>query len=407
MGSLPTSYWHQKVSNLSLFPPLQFCCPSEDARGGMHSASRRKSEREEDARPVKRQKNAEAVEEGAHDAADDGRQRGAAPDYGKAAGASQQPAGPAQDQVSAALQKIGSHIGVMSKFVKASGLLRQLFEGGHLRSDHADDCFKAIVVSMADTARCEVPELRREYWKLIKAACDHCDMFSPPQRAHLEVLQLWAVLRNELYTDDSFVFNKVLRKLKELVEELPVAGVEDDAAYTSWKAMRQTETVVEASTRSGNTPTGKPDSLDPQAGGCKHGQEQRGSTVLDKGARQSCVWSPDCCMCARREALLDCVESAVKRYSVPWVRTFVDILVEMVNKSKAKFCCAQHQRIQEFWRFTKEQKMARRQGLSAQAEKEQDMTMFELARHEWSKQAISTRTKVGGSGDHRTEVWLG
>lgn len=58
-------------------------------------------------------------------------------------------------------------------------------------------------------------------------------LFSARERAHLDVLGIWAVLRNQLRTDDSFAFNKVVTRLKAMASELPEASEEDDAALVS------------------------------------------------------------------------------------------------------------------------------------------------------------------------------
>ena len=52
--------------------------------------------------------------------------------------------GGSDDQVSGALKKIRTHIGVPAKFKKASGLLRQLFDGGHLLTEHSEECFMVL-----------------------------------------------------------------------------------------------------------------------------------------------------------------------------------------------------------------------------------------------------------------------
>lgn len=36
-----------------------------------------------------------------------------------------------------------------------------------------------------------------------------------------------------------------------------------------------------------------------------------------------------------------------------------------------------------------------------------DITTFEEARSTWAKTRVSHRRKVGASGDHKTEMWLG
>ncbi len=55
-------------------------------------------------------------------------------------------------------------------------------------------------------------------------------LFSQRQKGQLDVYGLWGVLRGQLLTDDSFVFNKVLKRIKESVQHLPDATAEDEGA---------------------------------------------------------------------------------------------------------------------------------------------------------------------------------
>lgn len=177
------------------------------------------------------------------------------------------------NQVLSALKRIGAHIGSTSKFKKASGLLRQLLEQDLITKELGDECFQvqtgnnaricaslsflwqwnsvrkfrrfnayleanhsfwnverianlyrkdvlnvvqAIVNSMIDPSRSQDPCLRKEYHRLISTACRHCEWCGNEQKSQLEVYQIWAVLMSELHTDDSFMFNKVLKRVQVL-----------------------------------------------------------------------------------------------------------------------------------------------------------------------------------------------
>ena len=61
-------------------------------------------------------------------------------------------------------------------------------------------------------------------------------MFSMRQRSTLDVFGLWAVLRGQLLvTDDSFVFNRVLARLKDTVTNLSSVSDEDEQAFHAAK----------------------------------------------------------------------------------------------------------------------------------------------------------------------------
>ena len=55
-------------------------------------------------------------------------------------------------------------------------------------------------------------------------------VFSQRQKGQLDVYGLWGVLRGQLLTDDSFVFNKVLNRIKESIQHLSDAAEEDEDA---------------------------------------------------------------------------------------------------------------------------------------------------------------------------------
>ena len=61
-------------------------------------------------------------------------------------------------------------------------------------------------------------------------------LFSPRQKAQLDVYGVWGVLRGQLLTDDSFVFNRVLTRLKASVANLAPAEEADEAALGAAKA---------------------------------------------------------------------------------------------------------------------------------------------------------------------------
>jgi hypothetical protein len=63
---------------------------------------------------------------------------------------------------------------------------------------------------MADPSAAAEPLAAREYLKLFTAASKAAQVFSVREKNQLDVYGVWAVLRNQLNTDDSFQFNKVI-----------------------------------------------------------------------------------------------------------------------------------------------------------------------------------------------------
>ena len=68
-------------------------------------------------------------------------------------------------------------------------------------------------------------------------ACAHApvQLFSARQKGQLDVYGLWGCLRGQLLTDDSFIFNRVLSRLKDSVSRLADATPDDDEALTRLK----------------------------------------------------------------------------------------------------------------------------------------------------------------------------
>ncbi len=63
------------------------------------------------------------------------------------------------------------------------------------------------------------------------ADVDACmQLFSMRQKGQLDVFGLWGVLQGQLLTDDSFVYNRVLSRVKASIQHLPEATEEDDEA---------------------------------------------------------------------------------------------------------------------------------------------------------------------------------
>lgn len=60
-------------------------------------------------------------------------------------------------------------------------------------------------------------------------------MFSARERSQLDVYGIWAVTRNQLHTDDSFTFNRMITRIKESVSHLSEADEEEEAALQAIK----------------------------------------------------------------------------------------------------------------------------------------------------------------------------
>ncbi|KAK9818350.1 hypothetical protein WJX72_011096 [[Myrmecia] bisecta] len=306
------------------------------------------------------------------------------------------------DQVAAALSKIKQHIGSRGKFKKASGLLRQLLQDGNVEKAHGQLVFEVLAASLRQPSHGVDPELAREYIKLFTAASKLPELFSAREQAQLDVYGIWAVHRSQIATtDDSFVFNKVLGRIKESVHHLPEAGAEEDEALLAAKARlaEEAERPVEPEKPAEPTAPAEEAEADP------FGLEAL-IAPKPKAKKSSVLWSSREILSMKRDALLDCVDTMKACYRQAWARTSVDMAIEDIWNHRARFCASQQQRIEDFRRFVREQRAIRRQGPSSK-EQRRDTTAFEAARTSWSKASVSARGAVGGGGDHGSEVWLG
>lgn len=84
---------------------------------------------------------------------------------------------------------------------------------------------------MKDPGAAVDPELRKAFCKLVQSCEARQHALAAPQRQHLGCWRLWVSLRLQLFTDDSFVFTKVVKNVQELAQQLPaVAGEDEEAA---------------------------------------------------------------------------------------------------------------------------------------------------------------------------------
>jgi hypothetical protein len=286
-------------------------------------------------------------------------------------GPASQPQQQPGDQVKAALTKIASHISNPSKFQKASGLLRQLLDSGALTKEHRQQLFDTVRAAFKHPEHCTKPTLRKEYMRLMQAIERRDELFRNAERQQLEVYAIYAQLQNELHTDDSFVFNRVLRKVQELLSQLPEASEEDEEAYqqlqdpeaavaAQQEAARQALEQQEAAARAQEAaeaaaaaapaadpeldPFGLDSLLDKPKPKPKPAKKPAAAQVV------STAWTPAQLMVMRRQALLECLETARGCYKLPWAATSIELAIENVHKQKQQLCSQQHKQLEEMYR---------------------------------------------------------
>ncbi|KAK1379245.1 Methyltransferase-like protein 6-like [Heracleum sosnowskyi] len=316
-------------------------------------------------------------------------------------------------QVIEAMQKIASHIKNPSKVGKASKLAIQLITAGSIKPATSDYFFAILESAMWSQTVCNDPLVRADYHALFSAAQDVTECFNKKQRNQIMAWTIRAVVANDLFTDDSFVFSKASGRIKEAILHLPRATEEEDIEESA--ALTETEMVdadnqtkeetpsapsSEDSSKEGFDPFGL-DALilkknDEKARGKKDGAAKYNKEEDDENKRF---------LKCQREALVLCLEIAAKRYKLPWCQTVIDILVKHAYDNISRFTTKQREAIQKLWASIREQQARRKQGKSVSGKL--DVNAFESLQEKYANQKISIRRAVGGGGSRRAAQWLG
>ncbi|KAE8804055.1 hypothetical protein D1007_20018 [Hordeum vulgare] len=306
-------------------------------------------------------------------------------------------------QIIEAMQKITSHIGNPSKFSKASKLALQLIEAGSVKPETIGHFFGLLEAAMSSPGACNEPSVRADYQALFNAAEGVTECFNEQQKNQFDVWMLHAVVANDLCTDDSFVFSKAVGKIKDAISALPVATVDDDNDEATALAESQSGTTenkaVDSNTHEeeSSDPFGLDDLLEH-----KPKKSEKAADALNRQADEE-----ECrrLLRSRREALLKCLETAARRYRIPWTQTTIDILGRHAYDSVGRFTARQREAVEKLWNSIKEQQIRRKHGKSASGKL--DVNAFERLQEKYSHEKISIRRAVGGAGDRRATQWLG
>ncbi|XP_020275883.1 uncharacterized protein LOC109850309 [Asparagus officinalis] len=311
------------------------------------------------------------------------------------------------------MQKIASHIKNPVKFSKASKLALQLIKAGSVKPGTSDHFFAILESAMSSPSSCTVPSLRADYHALFSEVQDIKECFSEQQNNQLTTWTIRAVMANDLYTDDSFVFSKAAGKIKEAISSLPFATVDDDNDEAADLAKTESE-VVNTSSQDGTSSPVLPksaqeasdpfglDVLLPSAPKKEEKSRDKEIALLNRKAEEeeSKRYNK-----LQREALLLCLEIAAGRYRLPWAQTVIDILVKHAFDNINRFTSQQRDAIEKLWASVKEQQIRRKQGKSVTGKL--DMNAFEWLQEKYASEKISIRHSVGGGGERRCEQWLG
>ncbi|XP_020222741.1 uncharacterized protein LOC109805153 [Cajanus cajan] len=315
-----------------------------------------------------------------------------------------------QAQVIEAMKKITSHIKNPAKFSKAAKLAIQLIQAGSVKSEVSDYFFAILEAAMSSSITCTDPSVRADYHSLFTIAQDAKEHLNKKQKNQLETWTISAVVANDLYTDDSFVFSKASGQIKEAISNLPVATEEEDAE----EARSLIDSTVTADEGSQTHDTDKDnggeeadpfglDALIPRS--AKKGEKLKEKNEVAVKIRKEDEEETKRFLKSQRVALITCLEIAARRYKTPWCQTVIDILVKHAFDNVARFTTGQRDAVGKLWASIWEQQTRRKQGKSVNGKL--DVNAFEWLQQKYASEKISIRHSVGASGDRRAQQWLG
>ncbi|KAI3819024.1 hypothetical protein L1987_12846 [Smallanthus sonchifolius] len=310
-----------------------------------------------------------------------------------------------------AMKKIGSHINNASKFSKASKLAIQLIQAASVKPSNSHYFFAILEAAMSSPTTCNDPLVRSDYHALFSAAQDLTQCFTQKQQKLLSLWTIRAVMANDLFTDDSFVFSKACGRIKDAISKLPVATKDDDieeAAALKDESAAECEhaslnPIPESSANQEDSDPFGLDALIPNAP-----KNEKVKVKLDAEATSKLRKEEDeeakRFLKSQREALILCLEIAAKRYKIPWCQTVIDMAVKHAFDNVSRFTCKQRNAIEKLWASIREQQTRRKQGKSVSGKL--DVNGFEWLQQKYSTEKISIRRSVGGN-TRCAEQWLG
>ncbi|PRQ41740.1 hypothetical protein RchiOBHm_Chr3g0450061 [Rosa chinensis] len=320
-----------------------------------------------------------------------------------------------EKQVIEAMQKIASHIKNPTKFGKASKLAIQLIQAGSVKAETSDYFFSILEAAMTSSTSCTDPSIRADIHALFSAAQDASECLNKKQKNQLTTWTIRAVMANDLLTDDSFLFSKTAGQLKEEISNLPVATEDDDreeaaaleveTKTTDEDDLMKKDMTSDVPDEENNEKESDPFGLDAflTQSSMKKGDKVKGNKDVTPKVKEE--EETKRFLKSQREALVLCLEIAARRYKTPWCQTVIDILAKHAFDNIRRFTSEQRNAIGKLWASIREQHNRRKQGKTVTGKL--DVNGFEWLQQKYANEKISIRHSVGGSGDRKTEMWLG
>ncbi|XP_021771851.1 uncharacterized protein LOC110735992 [Chenopodium quinoa] len=204
-------------------------------------------------------------------------------------------------------------------------------------------------------------------------------------------------------------FSKAAGRVKDLISNLPVATKEDDAEEVAALQDEKERVSREVQSSQDVIPSDLSNEVTTKEEFDPFGLDALISSKPKKEAKNNKGKEDEEEMMRflrlQREAIINCLEIAAKRYKIPWCQTVIDILVKHAYDNVSRFTSQQRDAIGKLWTSIREQLNRRKQGKSVSGKL--DVTAFESLQEKYSNEKISIRRAVGGTGDRRCQQWLG
>ncbi|KAF3606780.1 hypothetical protein DY000_02051489 [Brassica cretica] len=312
-----------------------------------------------------------------------------------------------EEQVIEAMQKITSHIKNPSKFSKASKLAVRLIQAGSVKAETSCYLIAMLEAAMSSKTPCTDRLVRADYHALFSAAQDVAECLDKSQKNLLTIWTIKAVVANDLFTDDSFMFSKTATQIKEAISDLPIATEEDDAEEAAALEQEAGKDSGEGETTHDLAEAGDQEDVESDPFGLDawipSNVKKNGKTKMTK--EDTVALENKKFLRSKREALITCLEIAARRYKVPWCQTVIDILVKHAFENASRFTSQQRQAVEKLWASVREQHLRRKQGKSVTGKL--DVTAFETLQDKYANEKMSIRRSVGANGERRAQQWLG
>ncbi|CAH9097337.1 unnamed protein product [Cuscuta europaea] len=306
------------------------------------------------------------------------------------------------------MEKISSHIKNPLKFNKASKLAIQLIQAGSVKPSTSEHFFAILEAAMSSPTACNEPSLRADYHALLTASQDVVECLPKKQQSLFTVWTIRAIVANDLFTDDSFVFSKATGKIKEGISNLPLATKDDDideAASLEDKTQAENANGQNPDTSSEVTIVNNKEEQDPFGLDALIPSTSKKDGKAKALKERKEVEDAKTLLKSKREAWILCLEIAAKRYKTPWCQTGIDILVKHAFDNASRFTSKQREAIGKLWASVREQQVRRKHGKSVSGKL--DVNGFEWLQEKYANEKISIRHSVGASGDRKCTQWLG